>query len=246
MCLAVPPPGILRTSSSHSSSSNQPEPEPERPKPETEPERARPAPPTYSARSDTVLEICLESDDISFIDDDLEGAEEQRSSETGHVGSDDDSDSDDSDEDDGGEGDGGDGGDGGEIVIKLNNSNSPLLTCRAVQPVQPQPDQADNYDELSETSFQLGYDVSVRAPMSYEETSSQSSVETVDTRVGVGRGRGRRNLLVRQSRLETDLHPEQARKRHSLATSSQQANNSQESSDRNKHKHRGGEGGNMC
>ena len=229
MCLAVPPPGILRTSSSHSSSSNQPEPEPE-------PERPRPTPPTYSARSDTVLEICLESDDISFIDDDLEGAEERRSEETGIVDSDDDI-GDDDVEGDGEGGEGGDGGDGDEIVIKLNNSNSPLLTCRAVQPAQVQSDQPDNYDELSETSFQLGYDVSVRAPMSYEETSSQSSLETVDTRVGVGvgRGRGRRNLLVRQSRLETDLHlhQEQARKRHSLATSSQQAYNSQESSDRN-------------
>ena len=110
-------------------------------------------------------------------------------------------------------------------MIKLNNSSSPLLTCRAVQSSQPPPDQPDNYDELSETSFQLGYDVSLRAPMSHEETSSQSSVETQEPR------RGRRNLLVRQSRLETDLTPDQARKRHSLASSSsgQQTEPSQES-----------------
>ena len=214
MCLAVPPPGILRTSSSHSSSSNQPEPEPE-------PERARVVPPTYSARSDTVLEICLESDDISFIDEEeLEGAEERPSDGAPHVDSEDGGDDAGSDA-----GDDGDGGDGDEIVIKLNNSSSPLLTCRAVQSSQPPPDQPDNYDELSETSFQLGYDVSLRAPMSHEETSSQSSVETQEPR------RGRRNLLVRQSRLETDLTPDQARKRHSLASSSsgQQTEPSQES-----------------
>ena len=117
-------------------------------------------------------------------------------------------------------------------MIKLNNSSSPLLTCRAVQSVQavaPTPDpHQDNYDELSETSFQLGYDVSVRAPMSYEESSSESgSVETLACKPGPGRGRGRRNLLVRQSRLqaesELNLHPglqsDQARKRQSIATS---------------------------
>ena len=222
MSLAVPPPGILRTSSSHSSSSNQPE-------PETEPERARVVPPTYSARSDTVLEICLESDDISFIDEEeLEGAEERPSDGAPHVDSEDGGDdavSDTGDDDGDGDDDGGDGDGGDEIVIKLNNSSSPLLTCRAVQSSQPPPDQPDNYDELSETSFQLGYDVSLRAPMSHEETSSQSSVETQEPR------RGRRNLLVRQSRLETDLTPDQARKRHSLASSSsgQQTEPSQES-----------------
>ena len=228
--LAVPPPGILRTSSSHSSSSNQPEPEPE-------PERAKPAPPTYSARSDTVLEICLEGEDISFIDDDLEVPEEHRSEAVGNVGSDDGLDdsasedgADDDDKDDGGGEKDGCGG-GGEIVIKLNNSSSPLLTCRAVHSVQvaPTPEEhQDNYDELSETSFQLGYDVSVRAPMSYEESSSESgSVETLACKPGPGRGRGRRNLLVRQSRLQAEselnlqpgLQSDQARKRQSIATS---------------------------
>ena len=184
-----------------------------------------------------MLEICLEGEDISFIDDDLEVAEEHRSEAVGNVGSDDgldDSASEDGAADDdkdygGGKKDGGGGG-GDEIVIKLNNSSSPLLTCRAVQSVQavpPPPDQhQDNYDELSETSFQLGYDVSVRAPMSYEESSSESgSVETLACKPGPGRGR--RNLLVRQSRLQAEselnlqpgLQSDQARKRQSIATS---------------------------
>ena len=90
-----------------------------------------------------------------------------------------------------------------KIVIKLNNETSPLFTSRVRG--TPGEDRQD-FDELSETSFQLGLDVSRRAPMSLEEPSSGSSNETVGREVEqrVRSLTSKRNLLVRQRRLETD------------------------------------------
>ena len=83
----MPPPGILRTSSPHSSSS-----------PATSSGHDRDAAsghdkdpaselsqsprPCYSARSDTVLEMCSDIEDISFIDEDDEEEEQEEKKDT--------------------------------------------------------------------------------------------------------------------------------------------------------------------
>ena len=74
------------------------------------------------------------------------------------------------------------------------------------------------YDELSETSFNIGYEpLGLRAPIA---TSSSSSSETVSSG-GPGAAGSlvikRRSVLVRQSKLDTGdaEHPDMTRKRHS-------------------------------
>ena len=76
------------------------------------------------------------------------------------------------------------------------------------------------YDEISETSFNIGYEpLGLRAPIA---TSSSSSSETVMSGPGPGTAPGsavtkRRSVLVRQSKLDTGdaEHPDMTRKRHS-------------------------------
>ena len=198
--LTVPPQGILRSSSPHSSSSIQVL------RTSTASPQETDSRPCYSARSDTVLEICLEGEDISFIDeDDSDEVSEEVSEEVNEET------------------------EAQKIVIKLNNEAEPLLTSVVRGP--PGEERQDNFDELSETSFQLGFDVTSRAPMSMEESSSGSSNETVERPVEqVGRSiTSKRNLLVRQRRLDTDLHPDVTRKRHSLVLSNPPYRHSQES-----------------
>ena len=216
--LAVPPTGILRTSSPHSSSSQQilktssSSPHSSSTHPSTSPQETEHRP-SYSLRSDTVLEICLESEDISFIDDEeveevSEEAEEVQEVQEASP-------------------------EPQQIVIKLNNESEPLLTSIVVSsraaPVEDCP--RENFDEISETSFQLGYDVTIRAPMSYEESTSDSSNETVGRMVEQPERSlsSRRKPLVRQRRLDSDLHPDMTRKRHSLAASQSPYRHCQES-----------------
>ena len=80
LSLPMRPPGILRTSSPHSSSS------PATSSGHDKDPAADPCQsprPCYSARSDTVLEMCSDIEDISFIDEDDE--EEEQAEKTDAV-----------------------------------------------------------------------------------------------------------------------------------------------------------------
>ena len=162
------PPGILRTSSPHSSSSHGDSCSAAEAV-ETERSRSR----SYNLRSDTVLEMCSDIEDISFIDED---EEEEEAIERGEAAE--------SEEKQ-------------QIVITLNNEielTSIVVAATAAASSGPQPAQeADKveaeaaarysrqveagYDEISETSFTLGPD-----PTTYTETeSSASSEDTVSS-----------------------------------------------------------------
>ena len=160
------PPGILRTSSPHSSSSHGDSCSGAEAV-ETERSRSR----SYNLRSDTVLEMCSDIEDISFIDEDEE--EEEEATERGEAAE--------SEEKQ-------------QIVITLNNEIELTSIVVAAASSGPQPAQeADKveaeaaarysrqveagYDEISETSFTLGPD-----PTTYTETeSSASSEDTVSS-----------------------------------------------------------------
>ena len=160
------PPGILRTSSPHSSSSHGDSCSGAEAV-ETERSRSR----SYNLRSDTVLEMCSDIEDISFIDEDEE--EEEEAIERGEAAE--------SEEKQ-------------QIVITLNNEIELTSIVVAASSSGPQPAQeADKveaeaaarysrqveagYDEISETSFTLGPD-----PTTYTETeSSASSEDTVSS-----------------------------------------------------------------
>ena len=163
----VAPPGILRTSSPHSSSSHGDSCSGAEAV-ETERSRSR----SYNLRSDTVLEMCSDIEDISFIDEDEDVEEE--AIERGEAAE--------SEEKQ-------------QIVITLNNEiELTSIVVAAAASSGPQPAQeADKveaeaaarysrqveagYDEISETSFTLGPD-----PTTYTETeSSASSEDTVSS-----------------------------------------------------------------
>lgn len=162
----VAPPGILRTSSPHSSSSHGDSCSGAE---AAEAERSRSR--SYNLRSDTVLEMCSDIEDISFIDED----EDEEASERGEAAESEDKQ---------------------QIVITLNNEielTSIVVAAAASSGPGPQPAQEPDkvepeaarysrqveaaYDEISETSFTLGPD-----PTTYTETeSSASSEETVSS-----------------------------------------------------------------
>ena len=162
----VAPPGILRTSSPHSSSSHGDSCSGAEAV-ETERSRSR----SYNLRSDTVLEMCSDIEDISFIDEDEdEEEEEEEATERGEAAE--------SEEKQ-------------QIVITLNNEIelTSIVVAAAAASSGPQPAQeADKveaeaaarysrqveagYDEISETSFTLGPD-----PTTYTETESSASSE---------------------------------------------------------------------
>ena len=157
------PPGILRTSSPHSSSSHGDSCSAAEAV-ETERSRSR----SYNLRSDTVLEMCSDIEDISFIDEDEE--EEEEAIERGEAAE--------SEEKQ-------------QIVITLNNEIelTSIVVAAAAASSGPQPAQEAEaaarysrqveagYDEISETSFTLGPD-----PTTYTETeSSASSEDTVSS-----------------------------------------------------------------
>ena len=181
LTLPAPPPGILRTSSPLSSSSpgdtgsgaDRDSGSDKCRHTDSGSERGR-----YNVRSDTVLEMCSDIEDISFIDEDPndeiceihENDSEQQ-----------------------------------QFVIKLNNeieltsivvntgsrsqsvqenkteNDENVATKTRLDSVDPQlaPTQLPTYDEISETSFSMSCDVSLVAP---EVTSSSSSRETVSSR----------------------------------------------------------------
>ena len=161
------PPGILRTSSPHSSSSHGDSCSGAEAV-ETERSRSR----SYNLRSDTVLEMCSDIEDISFIDEDEEEEEEEEAIERGEAA---------------------ESAEKQQIVITLNNEIE-LTSIVVAASSGPQPAQeADKveaeaaarysrqveagYDEISETSFTLGPD-----PTTYTETeSSASSEDTVSS-----------------------------------------------------------------
>ena len=157
----VAPPGILRTSSPHSSSSHGDSCSAAEAV-ETERSRSR----SYNLRSDTVLEMCSDIEDISFIDED----EEEEAIERGEAAE--------SEEKQ-------------QIVITLNNEIelTSIVVAAAAASSGSQPAQEAEaaarysrqveagYDEISETSFTLGPD-----PTTYTETeSSASSEDTVSS-----------------------------------------------------------------
>ena len=164
----VAPPGILRTSSPHSSSSHGDSCSAAEAA-ETERSRSR----SYNLRSDTVLEMCSDIEDISFIDEDEDEEVEEEAIERGEAAE--------SEEKQ-------------QIVITLNNEIELTSIVVAAASSGPQPAQeADKveaeaaarysrqveagYDEISETSFTLGPD-----PTTYTETeSSASSEDTVSS-----------------------------------------------------------------
>ena len=83
LSLPVPPPGILRTSSPHSSSSpSSGHDRDDGPGHDRDPasDLSQSPRPCYSARSDTVLEMCSDIEDISFIDEDEEEEQEEHTS----------------------------------------------------------------------------------------------------------------------------------------------------------------------
>ena len=228
MSLPVPPPGILRTSSPGDSGPDKPDPDPER-------SRSR----SYNVRSDTVLEMCSDIEDISFIDEDPEDEVSggKDNDEVGEAMM----------EDTASLGDDNTNIDKQQIVIKLNNEielTSIVLNTRPLsenggkiveeesQSVKCQENgghgksdvihQVDlTYDEISETSFNIACDVSLQAPIA----SSSSSSETVSSRgscPGAAQPRApgsgvmkRRSVLVRQNKLRDSEHPDNTRQRHS-------------------------------
>ena len=226
LSLPVPPPGILRTSSPHSSSS--PADTSSGPAPESSDRSEEKSPrPCYSARSDTVLEMCSDIEDISFIDEDEEEEEVVETKTTESLAAANNN----VDDNPGDEIVSGD--EKQQIVIKLNNEieltsilvntqslGQRLPTSETTQQTdevnQPAQTSDTTYDEISETSFNIGNDITLVAP----EDSSSSS-ETVGSRehehAAVSQaGTKKRNVLVRQRKLDSDLHPDTTRPRHSL------------------------------
>ena len=214
--------------SPHSSSSGE--------RTEPEPERARS--PRYNVRSDTVLEMCSDIEDISFIDEDPEDeiSEITRDEET----------EDEVTEDRESVCDENSNIDKQQIVIKLNNEIELTSIVVNARPLPGQgkemsvdeeesqsPECRQNgeheragyinqvdptYDEISETSFNIGYEpLGLRAPIA---TSSSSSSETVSSHGPGSVVMKRRSVLVRQSKLDTGdaEHPDMTRTRHSWVT----------------------------
>ena len=188
-----------------------------------------------------MLEMCSDIEDISFIDEDPED-------EISEIAGDEEAE-DEVTEDRESVCDENSNIDKQQIVIKLNNEIE-LLTSIVVNARPPagqgkdknveedesqSPESRENgehgradyinqvdptYDEISETSFNIGYEpLGLRAPIA---TSSSSSSETVMSGHGPGPAPGsavtkRRSVLVRQSKLDTGDadHPDMTRKRHS-------------------------------
>lgn len=189
-----------------------------------------------------MLEMCSDIEDISFIDEDPED-------EISEIARDEEAE-DEVTEDRGSVCDENSNIDKQQIVIKLNNeieltsivvnarpppgqgkdknveedeSQSPECRQNGEHGRADYINQVDpTYDEISETSFNIGYEpLGLRAPIA---TSSSSSSETVMSGHGPGPGPApgsavtkRRSVLVRQSKLDTGdaEHPDMTRKRHS-------------------------------
>ena len=74
------------------------------------------------------------------------------------------------------------------------------------------------YDEISETSFNIGYEpLGLRAPIATSSSSSSETVSSGGPGVPGSVVMKRRSVLVRQSKLDTgdSEHPDMTRKRHS-------------------------------
>ena len=122
-----------------------------------------------------------------------------------------------------------------QIVITLNNEielTSIMVNTQSLASDKPptsntnaQPDTEKTvvcsvsdptYDEISETSFNIGNDITIVAPED-SDTSSSRSEETLEREERSTVIMKRRNILVRQSKLDSDLHhPDLTRKRHSF------------------------------
>ena len=93
----------------------------------------------------------------------------------------------------------------------IQSDNGKTAVCSVSDPT---------YDEISETSFNIGNDITIVAPEDSDSSSSRSEEtfereEVVEERNTVIMKR--RNILVRQSKLDSDLHhPDLSRKRHSF------------------------------
>ena len=185
-----------------------------------------------------MLEMCSDIEDISFIDEDPED-------EISEIARDEEAE-DEVTEDRGSVCDENSNIDKQQIVIKLNNEielTSIVVNARPpagqgkdknVEEDESQsPESRENgehgradyinqvdptYDEISETSFNIGYEpLGLRAPIATSSSSSSETVSSGGPGVPGSVVMKRRSVLVRQSKLDTgdSEHPDMTRKRHS-------------------------------